>query len=599
MPKPTLLALLVAALAFAGPTKAENGLKAEASAFLRANAGSPVAWLPWGEAAIAKAKSEQKPVFLFVGSFASELSGTMRRQTFANPKTAGWLNDHFVCVLVDRDERPDVAALFQSYVGEIKQLNGWPLNVWLTPDFLPYEGATYLSPSEDWGAPGFLKLANEAAMAWSQNPAACRKRAGEAVSQLASEGVHPPPAWNPDKTRSRLAASALAWKDAFDAQRGGFGDAPKNPEPELVRFLLTQSPEARSEALATLRALASSALRDPLDGGFFRYANDLAWRIPYPQKTLADQARIALAFLDGAKQSDDRAFERCARGAIDFALDHLHLPNGTYAATLDATGDDDAGYFSWTEAQIDWVLRADSAAFKKVHAVESKGNVPLEDDPAGTYAGKNFLRCPVDAPGQAAFEAKLLANRTLRPLPPLDERSTAGANGLFLCTLSRAGMQLGDTTYVHVAGALFSSVKRQFLVSKDGTLRRFAGSQTPAAPEDYAALAQGCIAYSRASGDLEASTLSQLLRARLDALYLDGPSGRYFEAASPPGEGLFLRPLCAGDPPGAENLAVALPTARACVTASALSELLEESSAQAPGDQLLGLELYSEISQAK
>ena len=149
-------------LASAVVAHAADRLKSETSAFLKGFADSPVDWMPWGDAAFARAASEQRPVFLFIGSFTSELSGSMRRQTFANTKNADWLNKQFVCVIVDRDERPDVAALYAAYVSNLKQLSGWPLNVWLTPEFQPFEGATYLSPSEDWGAPGFLKLANQA-----------------------------------------------------------------------------------------------------------------------------------------------------------------------------------------------------------------------------------------------------------------------------------------------------------------------------------------------------------------------------------------------------------------------------------------------------
>src|SRR5580692_6515552 len=227
------LLLLSGLMACADGARAADRLRSQASAFLKGFLDSPVDWMPWGDAAFARAKSEQRPVFLFIGSFTSELAGAMRRQTFANAKTADWLNKEFVCVIVDRDERPDVAALYAAYVVSLKQMSGWPLNVWLTPEFQPYEGATYLSPSEDWGAPGFLKLANQAQTAWATNPAGCRKRASESVAQLAPPANSSTPAlWSLDKTRARLAASAAAWLATFDAQQGGFGDAPRSPEPE-------------------------------------------------------------------------------------------------------------------------------------------------------------------------------------------------------------------------------------------------------------------------------------------------------------------------------------------------------------------------------
>src|SRR5580692_7919950 len=203
------LLLLSGLMACADGARAADRLRSQASAFLKGFLDSPVDWMPWGDAAFARAKSEQRPVFLFIGSFTSELAGAMRRQTFANAKTADWLNKEFVCVIVDRDERPDVAALYAAYVVSLKQMSGWPLNVWLTPEFQPYEGATYLSPSEDWGAPGFLKLANQAMTAWTNDPAACRRRAKEAISQLAPPPAPPSqPDWSLEKSRSRLATSA-------------------------------------------------------------------------------------------------------------------------------------------------------------------------------------------------------------------------------------------------------------------------------------------------------------------------------------------------------------------------------------------------------
>jgi uncharacterized protein YyaL (SSP411 family) len=574
---------------------AAERLHGEASAFLKAFENSPVDWMPWGNTAFARAKSEQRPVFLFIGSFTSELSGAMRRQTFGNPKTADWLNKHFVCVIVDRDERPDVAALYQAYVLNLKQMAGWPLNVWLTPEFQPYEGATYLSPSEDWGAPGFLKLADQAQSAWATNPAGCRRRASESVAQLAPP-AHPPapPLWNLEKTRARLAASAAAWLAAFDAVQGGFGDAPRSPEPELIRFMLRQAPADREAGLKTLRALATSAVRDPLDGGFFRHAADGAWHIPYQQKTLADQARIALAFLDGAKEADAKSFGLCASGALDFALSRLGLADGSFASAQDATGDEFISYYTWSATEIDSALGTASPAFKADHGVMPDGNVPAADDPSAQFIHRNFLRSAAEGSAPDARSAGvLLAIRDRRPAPPLDPRATAGDYGLILSALSRAGSQLGNPRYLIAARKTLAAVRRSFLVPADGSLRRLEGSALAADADDYAALALGCRDFARAANDKGAAALSDRLLAQLDARFLDPASSAYFGAPNPPGPGFFIRPFGADDPPSAESLAVAAGAPRAKAVAAALSESLEESSAQAPGDQLLALALFS------
>ncbi|HXQ80622.1 MAG TPA: DUF255 domain-containing protein [Opitutaceae bacterium] len=599
-----LAALLLpglAAGAFAGT--ASDRLREEPSAFLRANAGSPVDWMPWGEAAFARARLERKPVFLFMGYFTSELARAMRRQTFANPETAQWLNQQFVCVIVDRDERPGLASLYQAYVGDVKQLAGWPINVWLTPELVPFDGATYLSPSEDWGRPGFLKQAKQALDAWKADPVGCRKRAAEAVAQLTPAARSAPPAaWTAERSRARLAAAAQAWRDSFDSERGGFGDLPKEPEPELIRFLLRQSPADREAALKTLRALSTSAVRDPLDGGFFRYATDAAWRLPSPQKTLSDQARIALAFLDAAQGEDARTFEQCARGALGFALGHFAHPDGTFAAAQDATADEFVGYYAWTAAEIDNALGADAPAFKRAHGVEPGGNVPSADDPSGQYSSRNLLRSSAVAdPGLAAAAARLLALRDRRPAPPLDGRATAGAHGLMLGALARAGAQLGDSRYLDAAERSLDAVKKAFILSPDGDLRRLAGSAEAAGADDYAALAFGCREVGRAAKDKAADALAARLLARLDKVFYDPASRRYF--ASPPGPiaGIFVRPFASGDPPGAEALALLSggPRERAAEIAGGLLDSLDEANVRAPGDALLALGLFAEAEPGK
>ena len=590
--KKSSLLLLALVFASAQGSRAASALTGESSAFLKAYVDSPVEWMPWGEAAIARAKSEKKPVFLFVGSFTNELAGAMRRQTFANPKSADWLNKNFVCVIVDRDERPDVAELYASYVSNLKQLNGWPLNVFLTPEFQPYEGATYLSPSEDWGAPGFLKLANQALNAWTSNPAACRKRSADSIAQLTPIPQPAAPPWTLEKSRARLAADAEAWLATYDPAQPGFGDAPKTADPELLRFLLLQKPADKEAALKTLRQLATSAVRDPLDGGFFRHASDAAWRIPYQQKTLTDQARVALAFLAGAQGDDAKSFAECARGALDFALSRLAHPDGTLAAALDATGDEYVGYYAWTEAEIDAALGADSAAFKEAHGVQRAGNVPSGDDPSALFANKNLLKGSAEstrALSEAA--AKLLAIRDRRPAPLRDERAPAGAYGLLINALCRAGTQLEEPRYLDAARRILDTARRDFLVTANGELRRFSASKTPGYPGDYAALALGCRGYARAAKNTAADELADRLLAQLDARYFDPASATYFAAANPPGGGFFIRPYAATQTPSVEGLALLAKSQNSKAISAALLKNLDDSSPQAPGDQLLALSI--------
>jgi uncharacterized protein len=593
MPNRSLSALLFAALVVSpAGLHAADWLQNEPSAFLRANAGSPVEWMPWGDEAFARAKSEQKPLYVFVGSFTSELARAMRTQTFANAETSKWLNQQFICVLVDRDERPDLSNLYEAYVVRVKQLSGWPLNIWLTPELLPFDGAAYLAPSEEWGRPGFLKSANQAKSAWATDRAGCRSRAAEVAAQLAPD---PPPAagsWSHDKIRARLLAAAEAWRGSFDTALGGFSTPPKYAEPELQRFLLLQSPADRDDALKTLRALDASAVRDPLDGGFFRYATDAAWRIPYPQKTLSDQARIALAFLEGAHGDDARAFEQAARGALDYSLGRLARPDGTFSASIDATGEAFTGYYAWTKSEIDSALGADAARFDLAHGVQATGNVTADDDPSGVYASKNLLRSSdVVDPEQARAAALLLALRDRRPSPPRDDRATAGAHGLLISALSRAGKQLGDPHYLDAAGRALGAMETSFHLSMDGTLVHLAGSSEPAAPQDYAALALGCQDYARARNDPKADALATYLLGRLNALYYDPVHRAYFDSLAQARPGIFARVLVDGEAPSPESMVVlaAGTSDRGTAIANELLDSLDEGNIQPPGDILLSL----------
>jgi uncharacterized protein YyaL (SSP411 family) len=601
-PSPSLRAGLIGVLlAFCvtGPGLAgvpNEALNQEPSAFLRSLAGSPVHWMTWGEPAFARARTERKPIFLFMGYATSELSRAMAQQTFANAKTSDWLNQHFVCVAIDREDRPDLAALYQAYIEDVRQASGWPLNLWLTPELVPFDGAAYLSPSEEWGAPGFLKEAKQALDAWEADPGACRKRAAETVNQLRPATKYAQNAWSPERSEKRLAAGAHAWRDVFDAANGGFGDPPRMPEPELIRFLFLRQGADRDEALKTLRALAASAVRDPLDGGFFRYATDIAWHIPYAQKTLADQGRIALAYLEAAQGADAASFEQCARGALDFALSRLGRGDGTFAASLDATAPAFAGTYVWTAAEIEGALGPEAAGFDRAHGVEAAGNVTPADDPSGAYAGKNFLRSVAVAdPAEAAQAARLLAVRDKRPAPQRDDRATVGAQGLMLAALSRAGTQLHEPRYAAAAKRTYGALRGAFVRTSDGDLGRMDGSAETASPCDYAAFAYGCRAYAQAAGSKAAGDLADRLLARLDVVYFDPVTRRYFAAAEAARPGLFVRPYAVAEPLAPESLALfAVPAPdRARNLAGGLLDSLDEGNVQAPGEQLLALIIYA------
>jgi hypothetical protein len=588
---------LLSAVVMATVHAAAPDLASSASAFVRSQAHSPVNWETWNPDVLRRAQTEKKPVYLFVGTSLSELSRATCQQSFTNAESAAYLNQHFICVLVDREEHPDVAACVRFYLQTVKQTDGWPAHLWLTPELQPYEGAGYLPPSEEWGRTGFSNVAHQAGEAWTSDPRSCRGHAAEAVSTMSAPSTETLPTFTPAALSAKLAQAADAWRATFDAANGGFGTAPKALEPELLRFLLHGSPADRDAAVTTLRALLNSATHDPLDGGFFTRATDPAWRIPYMQKTLGDQARLALAYLDAAQAVNDPAFGRAARGALDYALGRLALPEGGFVAAEDATPAEFAGYYVWTTAEIDGVLGPDATTFDSVYGVAPAGNVSAEEDLAGQYRGKNIL-FRATPPRDAAAEAKLAtaasrlrAARDKRPAPARDDRATAGTHGLMLAALARAGAQLNEPAYLAAAARTFTFVQTQLVVSANGDLRRLRGSAAPAAPADYAALALGCRAYAKAARNADAEALATCLLARAGRLFFDAAEGRYLASPTPLPVGLFVRAPATGDPVAAESLALmaGAPPEQAAVMTKALAALLAEG-VPAPGDQLLALQ---------
>lgn len=597
------LSLRLAALALivggggAAARAGDSPLAGAASAFVRDQAGSAIHWQTWDEKTLKRVKEEGRPVYVFIGTYLSELSRATTKQSFTTPEVIELLNQNFICVLVDRDEQPDVAACAQHYLRTVKQLDGWPAHLWLTPELQPFEGGSYLPPSEEWGKASFIKIARQAKEAWTADPAACRARAQEAVKTLLKPFADITAAGS-ENIPEKLTAAAKAWTDTADAAHGGFGEAPKAPEPELLRFLLRRSPADRETALKTLRAIANGAIHDPVDGGYFERATDAAWKMPYFQKTLGLQARLALAFLDAAQISGDRSFATAARSALDYALTRLSLADGGFAAAQDGTGETAAGCFAWTEAEIDAALGADAAVFKSAYGVAAAGNVSAEEDASGALTGKNLLYriTPVgEATAEAALTeaaAKLRAKRAERPPLPRDERATAGAHGLMLAALSRAGAQLAEPKYLDAAKLLFATVKKEFIITSTSVsdVRRVRGSNSAGSPADYAALALGFREYSRTAKNKEADALALQLLARANQLFLDAASGRYYAAPAELPVGIFTRAPAAVDTLSAEALVLqagAPADTTKTLTAGLVAAL--ENAPTAPGDVLLAL----------
>jgi len=315
------------------PTESSSASASASAPHAETQPETQVQWRDWSDATVAQARAAGRPIYLFVGSELSELSRATLRQTLANAQTATWLNAHFSCLMIDADAQPVVASLAHHFLERVKQRRGLPMHLWLTPDFEPFDGAGYLPPSEEWGQPGFLKNARSALEAWTVDPARARALAAEARTQMSPLALVD----GPTDPSTRLDQAAFAWIGAIDPVHGGFGSAPKLPEPEVLRFLVRRNAAGREAALNAARSLVKGAARDSVEGGFYRRTIDEAWTEPYLQKTLLDQARIALALFDVADLGGDVQLRTAGLESLDFALRFLRRPDGSFAAALDGT----------------------------------------------------------------------------------------------------------------------------------------------------------------------------------------------------------------------------------------------------------------------
>lgn len=611
LPPPSTSRLVLALLLSAGTSIATAAplLEQEPSALLQSQAASPVEWSPWSEAALQRAQREQKPVFVAVGVFVSELSRAMARQTFTNADVGALLNENFVCILVDAKERPEVAALYQNYLQAAKQVSGPPMNLWLTPELKPFEGANYLPPTEEWGKEGFITVSKRVASAWKTDPAAQQRKGDEAVATVeAAQPQGAAPAFDAAQAEALLKESGDFWRARFDAANGGFGEAPKHAEPELLRFLLARD-DTRDMAVKTLPMLVDGALRDPLDGGFFRYVVDPEGRQPYFQKLLVDQPRLALALLDAARVTGETRYADAARGALHYALDRLALPGGDFSAAEDVSSEAATNGYFWTLAELRDALGESAATeFARIHGVTEAGNIPEDAFPGLTTKGKNLLRRaePIPAAGVekdvSEAAAKLRAIRDQRVTALRDDGAPSGTHGLLLTALARAGAELKDTKFSAAAKAEAAFI-RERLVDKNGGLLRLAGRAVPASPADTALVIEGLRTYAALTKDAKAEQLAMDLLRTGNAQFLDATAGRYFAVpAGAPGfwARVYSPTPSAGEPPSAEPAmlsALVVTPAQDAATKDLVAQLLRtvaadiQNSPEAPrGDLLLALQ---------
>ena len=523
------------------------------SSFLQAHANDKIEWQPWSEEAFAKAAAKHQPIYLHIGAFTSELSRAMQVQSFTNPKVYGALNKDFICILIDRDVQPDIAALFQAYLRSEKQLSGWPANVWVTSELKPFEGATYLPPSEEWGKEGILNVIERLTPSWKNSRDSLVNRANEAAANTkAAELNDKGPDFDAAKIKETLATARSGWLERHKPGTAPLDDATGHLDPEFWRFLLLTPGDARVGALDVLATFNSGALHDPLDGGFFHRGMTAAADFPSFQKITSDQARLALAYLDAAKLSDNAIYALGARSALDYVLASLIRADGAAIHAEDATPEDRLNSFGWTKAQIDEALgSAEAAAFEAAYHVKAEGNVSSENDPSAKWKGRNLLVGAFSADAiknekaLATDRAKLRGLRAQRPVPLRDELVWTGENGLFLAALTRAGTQLREPRYIEAAKKLATVLLRDG--QADHHWLHTIGNPVRATAEDLTDLAYGFAEFRVI--DAKAGDIAHQSLKTAETELLDANAGRFFtQYANEPH--LWLRPHTLDPLPG-------------------------------------------------
>ncbi len=548
------------------PPSGTNRLASERSPYLLQHQHNPVDWHPWGEEAFAKARRERKPIFLSIGYSTCHWCHVMAHESFENAETAALMNAHFINIKVDREERPDVDRVYMTFVQATTGGGGWPMSVFLTPDLKPFVGGTYYPPEDRLGRPGFPTVLKRIADAWKNERASILEHGDSVLSQLREHSTTAPPkgTLNP-QTALNLGLTQLT--QSFDEEFGGFGRAPKFPRPVSLNFLLRAAHQpgldpadrkiAQGMALLTLRKMADGGMHDHLGGGFHRYSVDRFWHVPHFEKMLYDQAQLTASYLEAFQITAQPAFAEVARDILDYVHRDLTAPEGGFYSAEDAdslleqgsTAHGEGAFYTWTRAEITAILGPERAdVFNAVYGVEEAGNAPEGSDPHKELTGKNTLIArlsPTKAAEQfhitedqlqkilADSRRLILARRSLRPRPHLDDKVITAWNGLMISAFARAAQVFDNPQYLATAQRSARFLEKELW--KDGSLRRCFRQQAASVPgfaDDYAFLIQGLLDLYEADFDIHWLQWALELQKKQDSLFADTAHGGYFSAGS-------------------------------------------------------------------
>jgi uncharacterized protein YyaL (SSP411 family) len=515
-----------------------NRLANETSPYLLQHADNPVDWYPWGEEAQQRARDEDKPIFLSIGYSACHWCHVMAHESFEDERIAAILNEHFVNVKVDREERPDLDRVYMSAVQAMTGGGGWPMSVFTTPDGQPFYGGTYFPPTARHGMPAFPTILLAVSDAWRnrrQELISGSARVVEAITPQSGAGTDSQPG---ALQRDTLASAFRGLQHRFDDARGGWGNAPKFPQPMAVEYLLryhygTGSEEALRMATQALDAMARGGIYDQLGGGFHRYSVDERWLVPHFEKMLYDNAQLARVYLHAWQVTKSPLYEAVVRETLDYVIREMTDPAGGFYSTQDADSEGEEGkFFLWTWDEVRAVLGAGGDEFTAAYGVTRQGNASTGS--AHGFEGKNILELLGSLEERDALEGardRLFRVRQHRVHPGRDEKVLTSWNGLMLAAFAEAGRVLDDKVYRQIAEQNADFLLRE-LRGNDGRLshtwkaRPGQGSGTAKINgylEDYTHLIDGLIELYQAASDPRWYTAArELAETMIARFYVDG-----------------------------------------------------------------------------
>jgi uncharacterized protein YyaL (SSP411 family) len=557
----------------------KNRLVGEKSPYLLQHAHNPVDWYPWGEDAFAKARRENKPIFLSIGYSTCHWCHVMAHESFESEDVAAIMNREFVNIKVDREERPDVDRVYMTFVQATTGGGGWPMSVWLTPDLKPFVGGTYFPPEDRYGQPGFKKVLERIAAAWKENHQNIAGQGAKIVDALRESQI--------GRTETAKTIDPKVFDEgyeqfsrSYDPREGGFGNAPKFPRPVVLNFLSRFYARSRSSrdgkdalemVLFTLRKMAAGGMHDHLGGGFHRYSVDRYWHVPHFEKMLYDQAQLAVAYLDAFQMTRDSQFESVGRDILDYVARDMTSKEGGFFSAEDAdspvvAGVGDPGhsqnaegaFYVWTEKEIDEALGGGADVFKFHFGVQPHGNAPEGSDPHDEFRGKNILiqrhdiaetaqqfKKSQDEIGKSLRRSRetLFAIRAKRPRPHLDDKIIAAWNGLMISAYARGAEVLHEPRYLESATRAAKFIRTQLWENSRKILFRSyreGRGNVEGFADDYAFVINGLLDLYQASFDVEWLKFAIELQETQDRLFYDEKSGGYF-STSGKDKSVFLR----------------------------------------------------------